>query len=37
MAADVEVIWVKREAGYFFGEDWTGGIGLKLKGNFFSA
>ena len=36
MAEDVEVIWVKREAENFFGEDWTGEISLKLKENFFS-
>jgi len=27
-AADVEVIWVKREPEYFYGEDWTGSINL---------
>jgi hypothetical protein len=27
-AADVEVIWVKREREYFCERDWTGGIGL---------
>jgi hypothetical protein len=26
--SDREVIWVRREAKYFFGQDWTGSISL---------
>jgi hypothetical protein len=37
MAGNMEVIWVGREAEYFLREDWTDGIRLKLKENFFSA
>jgi hypothetical protein len=36
IAADVEVIWAKREVENFFGEDWTGGIALIARENFFS-
>ena len=36
MAEEIKVIWVKREAENFFGEDWTGEISLKLQENFFS-
>ncbi len=32
---DMEVIWGKREAKYFFKSDWTGGIELISRENFF--
>jgi hypothetical protein len=31
---DMDVIWVKREANYFLGEDWTGSISLIGLDNF---
>jgi hypothetical protein len=37
MAADIEVIWVRRERKYFCGRGWTTQIRLKLKVNFSSA
>src|ERR1700677_3849755 len=37
MAADIEVIWVRRERKYFCEKDWTTQIRLKLKVNFSSA
>jgi hypothetical protein len=33
----VDLIWGKREGIYFCEGDWTGGISLKPKENFFSA
>jgi hypothetical protein len=30
MAGVVGVIWVSREAEYFYGRDWTGQISLKM-------
>jgi len=32
----MDVIWGKREGKCFFGQDWTGGIALIPKENFFS-
>jgi hypothetical protein len=37
MAENMEVIWVGREEEYFCNGDWTGGIRLKPKENFFCA
>jgi hypothetical protein len=37
MAGNMDLIWGKREGIYFCERDWTGGISLKLKENFFSA
>ena len=37
MAGNVDLIWGKREGIYFCEGDWTGGIRLKPKENFFSA
>ena len=37
MAGNVDLIWGKREGIYFCERDWTGGISLKPKENFFSA
>jgi hypothetical protein len=37
MGGNVDLIWGKREGKYFFEWDWTGGIRLKPKENFFSA
>jgi hypothetical protein len=37
MGGDMDLIWGKREGIYFCERDWTGGIRLKPKENFFSA